>query len=194
MGSLINENKMKNIDRSKVYLIVAAFWIAMCLIWSTKAHAQQSWCDSLTYQTFPNPTLTVTGNSNGLSNIVGSIDWNWTACNSIACYTPQGNNPYSFPLINPTDTVKLCYDAFIYYDSTMMICNHCDSLVYSQNLYSWIIFSTQGNTTSLPGFVIEEDGIRWWNDIMYDMLGKEITEVPIGTMYIRGGKLYKRIK
>jgi hypothetical protein len=51
-----------------------------------------------------------------------------------------------------------------------------------------------GNPTGLPGFVIEEEGVRWWNDIMYDMLGREITEAPIGTMYIRGGKLYMRKK
>ena len=58
---------------------------------------------------------------------------------------------------------------------------------------AWMMMN-MGNPTGLPGFVIEEDGVRWWNDIMYDMLGKEITEAPIGTMYIRGGKKYIKIK
>ena len=46
-----------------------------------------------------------------------------------------------------------------------------------------------GNPTGI-GFVIEEDRVRWYNDIIYDMLGRELTTTPIGVMYIRGGKKY----
>ena len=162
--------------------------LAVLVSLGLQTQAQQSWCDSLTYQTFPNTTLTVTGNSNGLSNIVGPIDWNWTACNSVACYIPQGNNPYSFPLINVTDTVKLCYDAFIFnaLDSTMTICNHCDSLVYSWNQFTWVLFNT-----SNPTFVVE----NVTNDVVidnkiYDLMGRELINVPNGVTYIRNRKLY----
>jgi|TARA_B110000908_G_C10204563_1_gene427038 hypothetical protein len=160
--------------------------LAVLVSLGLQTQAQQSWCDSLTYQTFPNTTLTVTGNSNGLSNIVGPIDWNWTACNSVACYIPQGNNPYSFPLINVTDTVKLCYDAFIFnaLDSTMTICNHCDSLVYSWNQFTWVLF----NSTTVG---IEELIVDQLNDNkMYDLLGRELLEVPVGQLYIKNRKKY----
>ena len=157
--------------------------------------AQQNWCDSLSYSIFPNTTLTVTGNTNGISNIVDSVYWNFTACNAVACYIPQGNNPYSFPLINLTDTVKLCYDSYVYTPNQMIVCNHCDSLVYDQNMYTWIVFNRMSNPVGLPGFVIEEDGVRWYNDIMYDMLGKPLTnKIPVGTMYIRGGKKYIKLR
>jgi len=44
--------------------------------------------------------------------------------------------------------------------------------------------------TSLPGFVIEEDGVRWWNGKIYDLQGRELKEIPVGKMYIREGKLH----
>ena len=39
-------------------------------------------------------------------------------------------------------------------------------------------------------FVIEEDGIRWYSGKMYDVLGRELNEIPVGTMYIRNQRLY----
>tara|TARA_R110001592_G_scaffold18404_1_gene76405 strand:- start:361 stop:867 length:507 start_codon:yes stop_codon:yes gene_type:complete len=159
--------------------------LALLVSLGLQTQAQMNVCDSLTYETFPNTTLTVTGNSNGLANTVGSVDWYFTACNSVACYTPQGNNPYSFPPINITDTVKLCYDAYVYaLDSTMTVCNHCDSLIYDFNLFAWILFNT-----SNPTFVIEEEGVRWYSYKMYDLFGKELNEAPIGKMYIKNRKL-----
>ena len=92
--------------------------------------AQNNLCDSLSYTSMEGLPLMVSGSTNGLSpNMIDSIDWNFTACNAITCYTPQGNNPYSFPLISMTDTVKLCYDAFVYWFGTATVCNHCDSLI-----------------------------------------------------------------
>ena len=158
------------------------------------ANAQLTLCDSLSYSIIPNTILTVTPSSGGIGNIVGAINWNFTACNATACYVPQGNNPFSFPLINMTDTVKLCYDALIYLlDSTTIMCNYCDSLVYSWNQFTWIVMA-RNTTTGLPGFVIEEEGVRWWNDVIYDMQGKELKEIPLGQMYIRGGKINMRRK
>ena len=185
---------MKNISKRNGYLIVAAFWLAICLLWSTKTQAQMNVCDSLSYTVIQGLPMMVYMEANGVSNMVDSIEWNTTACNTLMCYTPQGNNPYSFPSINMTDTVKFCYDAYVYTQNQMIICSHCDSLIFDYTDSTYVLFSTQGNPTGLPGFVIEEEGVRWWNDIMYDMLGREITEAPIGTMYIRGGKLYKRNK
>jgi|TARA_R100000541_G_scaffold41311_3_gene48762 hypothetical protein len=187
---------MKKINKNKGYFIVAIFWLAVLTLWSTRSQAQtNNWCDSLSYSIFPNTTLTVTPSSGGIGNMVGAIDWSFTACNDVACYVGQGNNPYSFPLIQISDTVKLCYDAFIYQlDSTIMMCNYCDSVVYDFNLFTWVVM-LRNTPTGIPGFVIEEDGIRWYNDIAYDMLGKALTdEIPIGTIYFKGGKKYIRLK
>ena len=92
--------------------------VALVLL-GLQTQAQITLCDSLSYSIVVDSsnwnTLTVTGNMNGLSpNMIDSMDWNFTACNALTCYTAQGNNPYSFPLISPQDTVKLCYDAFVY--------------------------------------------------------------------------------
>ena len=180
---------MKNISRSKAYIMVATFWLIVCLLCSTQTKAQINICDSLSYSIVIDSTtwntLMVTGNADGVINIVDSIDWNFTACNATACYVPQGNNPYSFPLIYPQDTVKLCYDAFVYQDSTTTICNRCDSLVYDFMTDTWVIMD-RGN----PTFVIEEEGVRWYSYKVYDLLGKELHYIPVGKMYIRDNKLY----
>ena len=160
----------------------------------TQTQAQINYCDSLSYSIVVDSTnwntLTVTGNMNGLSlNMIDSMDWNFTACNTSTCYTAQGNNPYSFPLISPQDTVKLCYDAFIYFDSTTYICTECDSLVYDFMTDSWILMN-MGNPVGIEELMKNEGA----NYTMYDLLGRELTEAPIGTMYIRNNKKYIRVK
>ena len=179
---------MKKISTSTGYLIVAAFWLVICLLASTRTQAQNNLCDSLSYTVLEGLPLTVTGNVDGIMNMVDSIEWLFSACNSVACYTPQGNNPYSFSQINMTDTVKFCYDAYVYTPNQMIVCSHCDSLIFDYTDSTYVLFS-MGNPTGI-GFVIEEDGVRWYNNIIYDMLGRELTTTPIGVMYIRGGKKY----
>ena len=153
-----------------------------------QTQAQNNLCDSLSYTVLQGLPLTVIGNADGIMNMVDSIEWLFSACNSVACYTPQGNNPYSFSQINMTDTVKFCYDAYVYTPNQMIVCSHCDSLIFDYTDSTYVLFNT-GNPTGI-GFVIEEDGVRWYNDIIYDMLGRELTTTPIGVMYIRGGKKY----
>ena len=95
--------------------------VLLVLFGLNQTKAQMIPCDSLSYSIVVDSTnwntLTVTGNASGIINIVDSIDWGFSACNALTCYISQGNNPYSFPSILVTDTVKLCYDAFIYFDS-----------------------------------------------------------------------------
>ena len=153
-----------------------------------QTQAQNNLCDSLSYTVIQGLPMMVYMEANGISNMVDSIEWNASACNSIACYTPQGNNPYSFSQINVTDTVKFCYDAYVYTPNQMIVCSHCDSLIFDYTDSTYVLLS-MGNPTGI-GFVIEEDGVRWYNDIIYDMLGRELTTTPIGVMYIRGGKKY----
>ena len=162
--------------------------LALLVSLGLQTQAQNNLCDSLSYTVLQGLPMMVYMEANGISNMVDSIEWNASACNSIACYTPQGNNPYTFPQINMTDTVKFCYDAYVYTPNQMIVCSHCDSLIFDYIDSTYVLFN-MGNPTGI-GFIIEEDGVRWYNDIIYDMLGRELTTTPIGVMYIRGGKKY----
>jgi len=285
---------MKNISKSTGYLIVAAFWLAICLLWSTNTQAQ-TLCDSnMTYtigsQMQLEVAIPVTGNSlpymaplyavtygngnmlaedscfsgpcthmiynynpNGtyydtlttcisytVTDTMGYVDtlmccfdqyWDgqfwqkllmqqqnfscdsisyfvdqgiyfntnlvdnynnpdssmisWSVCNTSTCYTGEGTFA-AFPMIQPTDTLKVCYDAYLYYGNAMEVCNQCDSMVYSQGSGQWVLYNYQGNTTGISELEIT----RLNDNKIYDMLGRELTEIPLGTMYIRNQKLY----
>ena len=172
--------------------LLAVLLVSLGLQTQAQQSAPYFCCDSISYWTDQGQGLSVGLDTSGIIHDADSIEVIWAVCNTSICYSGSGMYAF-FGQITTSDTIKVCYDAWIYEANSMEVCSRCDSLVFDQNTYSWILFS-MGNPTGLPGFVIEEDGIRWWNDIMYDMLGKEITEVPIGTMYIRGGKKYIKIK
>jgi hypothetical protein len=145
-----------------------------------QTQAQQSWCDSLTTQHYP-----VTGISITLTSIpsgVDSVEVLWTACNTSTCYSADGVTGY-FPLISLSDTVKLCYDVWLYTANTVETCNQCDSIIHDGN--SWILFN-RGNTVGIEELMKNEGA----NNKMYDMLGRELTEIPLGEMYIRNKRLY----
>ena len=167
--------------------------LATLVLIGLQTQAQMIPCDSLSYSIVVDSTnwntLTVTGNANGISNIVDSIDWNFTACNALTCYISQGNNPYSFPSILVTDTVKLCYDAFIYFDSMTYVCTECDSLVYDFMTDTWVLFN-MGNPTSITELQLNTNN----DGKMYDLLGREVIKAQIGVMYIRNNKKYIRVK
>ena len=163
--------------------------LAVLVLIGLQTQAQMIPCDSLSYSIVVDSTnwntLTVTGNASGIINIVDSIDWGFSACNATTCYISQGNNPYSFPSILVTDTVKLCYDAVIYFDSMTYVCNHCDSLVYDFMTDTWGLMN-MGNPTSINELTLNKIN----NNKIYDLLGRELNEIPVGTIYIRNRKLY----
>ena len=179
---------MKNISKRTGYLIVATFWLVLLTLWSTKAKAQVSWCDSLSYTTAPQTTLTAMGNSSLSPNMVDSIEWIWSACNSTLCYTAYGN-PATFASILTTDTVKLCYDAYVYFMGQPYVCTACDSLVYDGNSYSWVLLN-MGNPTAIQ----EVDLYSKKCLKMFDVVGRELTKAPVGIMYIRNNKKYIRVR
>ena len=111
----------------------------------------------------------------------------WSVCNTSTCYTGEGTFA-AFPMIQPTDTLKVCYDAYLYYGNAMEVCNQCDSMVYSQGSGQWVLYNYQGNTTGISELEIT----RLNDNKIYDLLGRELTEIPLGTMYIRNNK--KHIK
>ena len=151
--------------------------------------AQVSWCDSLSYTAVPGTQLlTLVGNSSLSPNMVDSITWSWAVCDTNMCYSSAGDTAY-FQMIQPTDTVKVCYDAYIYFMGATYVCTQCDSMVYDGFSYSWVLMN-MGNPTS-----ITELQLNTHNDgKMYDLLGREVTNPQIGQMYIRNNKKYIRVK
>jgi len=145
-------------------------------------------CDSITYWTDQGQGLSVGLDTSGIIHDADTIEVLWTVCNSTMCYSGQGMYAF-FGQIVTTDTIKVCYDAWIYEANSMEVCTRCDSLVFDQNTYTWMSFS-MGNPVG-----INELQFTWENDgIMYDLLGKELREVPVGSIYIKNRKLYKRVK
>mgnify|MGYP003644942433 CR=1 FL=1 len=108
-------------------------------------------------------------------------------CDSITYWTDQGNG-LSVGQIMTTDTIKVCYDVFLYESNLVETCSRCDSLVFDQNTYSWVLFS-MGNPVGIEELIKNEDTYN----IMYDLQGRKINLAPVGTMYIRNNKKYIRV-
>ena len=90
-----------------------------------------------------------------------------------------------FGQIMTTDTVKVCYDVYLYEANTMDVCTRCDTVIFDGT--NWVLFS-MGNTTSINEIALEIIN----NNRMYDMLGRELFYIPTGTMYIQNRKVYIR--
>jgi hypothetical protein len=164
--------------------------LAVLVLIGLQTQAQINYCDSISYTTSStmNYPLIVTGDASPFINMVDSIVWSWQVCNSTMCYTGSGTIA-SFGQVLTTDTLKVCYDAYIYLMGATYICTSCDSLVYDQNSYSWVLFNT-GNPTSITE--LTSNTIN--NGTIYDLLGREVTDIALGTMYIRNNKKYIRVR
>ncbi len=163
--------------------------LALLVSLGLQTQAQVSWCDSLSYTAVPGTQLlTLVGDGSPFINMVDSITWSWQVCDTNMCYGGAGDTAY-FQMIQTTDTVKVCYDAFVYFDTMTYVCTQCDTLVYDGFSYSWVLLN-MFNPTGINEleFTWEDDGK------MYDLLGREVTEPQIGQIYIRNNKKYIRVK
>jgi len=163
--------------------------LALLVLFGLQTQAQINYCDSISYTTSStiNYPLTITG----ISNIPGVVTWSWQVCNANMCYSGSGTNA-SFGQVSLTDTLKVCYDVIIDINGMTYACSGCDSLVYNPNSYQWEAMSAHPVGVAEYGFVIEEDGVRWYSDQTFDLLGREIFEIPKGTIYIKNRKKFIR--
>ena len=115
----------------------------------------------------------------------------WTIQNlSVSPPCPElyvGNNIYVTLPSSIYDTLKICWTVDLMWTN----CTVCDTLVYSTTGNSpfngnWIFIGDMSSPTAIQEF--KNNLVS--NNKMYDLLGREITEVPIGTMYIKNGKQY----
>ena len=159
--------------------------LALLVVIGLQTQAQVSWCDSLSYTVVPGTQLlTVIGNSSLSPNMVDSMTWSWQACNAGLCFSGSGDTA-SFPSIAITDTVKLCYDAIISFMGATYVCTDCDTLIYDGFAYSWMLMN-MGNPLAINELQLNTIN----NNKIYDLLGRELNEIPVGTMYIRNRKLH----
>tara|TARA_B110000091_G_scaffold204987_1_gene240271 strand:- start:24 stop:1211 length:1188 start_codon:yes stop_codon:yes gene_type:complete len=154
--------------------------------WNLLSMMQQPYfcCDSISYWTDQSQGLTVGLDTSGIVHDADSMEVIWSVCNTSICYSGSGMNAY-FPQIMTTDTIKVCYDVWIYEGNNMELCTRCDSLVFDQNTYTWVLFS-MNNPTSINELTFNEIN----DNKIYDMLGRELNEIPVGIMYIRNKRLY----
>ena len=147
-----------------------------------QTQAQVNYCDSISYATAStiNYPLHLTGY--GTANIPGTVTWTWTVCNSNMCYSATGVNA-SFGQVSLTDTLKVCYDVYIDIAGITYVCTKCDTLVYDPNSYQWIPkISNPTSITNPPLTTIIDNKV-------YDLLGRELTSIPLGKLYIKNKRL-----
>ena len=147
-----------------------------------KTSAQVNYCDSISYTTTStlNFPFIVSGS---IPNIPGTVTWNWQVCNANLCYSGTGASA-NFGQVSLTDTLKVCYEVTIDISGFTYICTNCDTLVYNPNSYQW------ESMTARPLGIVELKSNIVNDNKMYDLLGKEIFEVPKGTIYIKNRKKF----
>ena len=170
--------------------LIWAFFTAIMLTIALPSKAQTAspyfCCDSITYNIDPSQGFNISLDTTGIVHNPDSIEVWWAICTNGMCYSGDGMYDY-FPQVMTTDTVHVCYDVYLYEANTMELCTRCDYLIFDGS--NWILFN-MGNPTPITEVHL--------NNIidtkMYDMLGRELTEVPVGTIYIRNNKKYIKIK
>ena len=157
--------------------------LILLVLFGLQSRAQVDWCDSLYYTTIPSPVFSVVGMyTNGVNTIADTVSWAWTVCNSSLCFSEPGTYA-SFPLIQMSDTIKVCYNAYIATIPLISCTERCDSLVF--NGTEWVTFPI--NTVG-----VTEVPLRPVDSKSYDLMGRELYYIPNGVMYIKNQKLHMK--
>ena len=159
-------------------------FLILLVLLGFKTQAQVMFCYSISYTT----TSTINfpfGVHGSISNIPGTVTWNWSVCDANLCYPGSGPNA-SFGQVSLGDTLKVCYDVTIDISGFTYVCSNCDTLVYNPNSYQW------EKITAQPLAVMDLKPNIINDNKTYDLLGREIFEIPIGTVYIKNRKKYIR--
>ena len=131
----------------------------------------QTLCDSLSFDISTSSVLTVIG----VNSSSDSTNFMWGVCDNSMCYSSSGDTAYFF-LVNPLDTVKVCYDI-----SPQWSCTECYYVIF--NGFTWQLLNTITHVSELQP--------QLYNSKMYDLLGREIKYIPKGVIYIKNGILYR---
>ena len=131
----------------------------------------QTLCDSLSFNIGTSSALTVIG----VNSSSDSTNFMWGVCDKTMCYSSSGDTAY-FLLVNPLDTVKVCYDI-----SPQWTCTECYYVIF--NGFTWQLVNTITHVNEIKP--------QPKDNKIYDLLGRELKYIPFGTMYIKNGILYR---
>ena len=164
--------------------LIGKILFLLSIAFGLQSQAQINYCDSISYTTTStiNYPLIVSGS---IPNVPGTVTWTWTVCNANLCYSGSGQNT-SFGQVSLTDTLKVCYDVLIDVNGFTYTSSRCDTLVYNPNSYQWEAMSAQ------PVGIAELELNTINDDRVYDLLGRELFEIPKGTIYIKNRKKFIR--
>ena len=140
------------------------------ILFSIQVNAQTV-CDSVSYTIGNNQVLTLIGNNNSSDSVM----FMWGVCDSDLCYSATGDTSM-FPHINIFDTVKVCYNI-----SPAWTCETCQDIIFING--SWQLINVITYVNEISPII--------YNNKIYDLLGRELKYIPIGSIYIKNNKLYR---
>jgi len=160
--------------------------LILLVLFGLQSHAQVNWCDSISYSVIPNSNgvfSVMIETTDSLDNYCDTVDVAWAVCNMDFCFSGFGAF-YSFPIIQTTDTVKVCYNAYIMNPPNLTISCYdvCEWIVY--NGVEWVPLSNTVGINEVP--------LRPVSSKPYDIMGRELFYIPSGVMYIRNQKLHMK--
>ena len=175
--------------------------LALLVSLGLQTQAQQSnpayfCCDSITYWTDQGQGLFIGLDTTNMIHNPDSMTIYWGVCTGFSgggiCYVGDGMSDH-FPQITTSDTIKVNYDVYIYENGSVEVCSIEDWLVYDQGTYNWVLLNM------LPVSIREYECLMGCSCCMgvndgniYDIMGRKLTEIPLGKMYIRNNKKYIR--
>ena len=138
-------------------------------------------CDSITYWTDQSQGFNIGLDTSNIVHNPDSIEVWWGVCTNGMCYAGDGMTDY-FPQVTTSDTLKVGYDVYIYENGVVEVCSMEEWLIYDGT--NWVLLNM------LPTSINELTFNRINDGKIYDLLGKELSEIPVGKLYIRNQKLY----
>jgi len=144
--------------------------LAIILLCSTYISAQTI-CDSVSYSIGSGQAFTLIGTNNSSD----SVNFQWGVCYNLMCYSKTGDTVV-FADVTTLDTVSVCFNI-----SPQWVCDDCQYLVFTNG--SWQPLNTITHVNEIVSTP--------HNSKAYDLLGRELKYIPMGTIYIRNGRLYR---
>ena len=161
--------------------------LVLLVLFGLQTQAQQATpyfcCDSITYWTDQSQGFNIGLDTSNIVHNPDSITVYWGVCTNGMCYAGDGITDY-FPQVTVYDTLKVGYDVYLYENGVAEVCSMEEWLIFDQNTYSWVLLNM------LPTSINELTFNRINDGKIYDLLGKELSEIPVGKLYIRNQKLY----
>jgi hypothetical protein len=164
---------------------VRSVLLSLLLLFGLNLNAQVNWCDSISYSVLPNTNSVFSvmiETTDSLDNYCDTVDVAWAVCNLQLCFNGFGAF-YSFPIIQTTDTVKVCYNAYIMNppSPTISCYDVCEWIVH--NGTEWVEWN---NTVGVEELQMPEKN----KHILHDMQGRVVTDIKKNTMYILDKKKF----